>query len=169
MDLYILRHGVAEERDYRKYPDDFDRPLTRKGVRRLKRQARAWNGLELPLDVIVTSPLVRAAQTAEVMQRELKRRPVLEFSDHLAPGGDQALLMHYLAGEHLTANGVMLVGHEPDLSTLVSVLAAGSTFPVISLKKGALCKLYLTTTRYGRCGWIEWALAPKQMARLAKR
>ena len=169
MDLYILRHGVAEERDPRKYPDDFDRPLTKKGIRRLVRQARAWNRLEIPLDVIVTSPLVRAAQTAEVMQRELKQPATLEFSDHLAPAGDQALLMDYLAGEHSSANGVMLVGHEPDLSTLVSVLAAGSAFPVIRLKKGALCKLSLTVTRYGRCGWIEWALEPKQMARLARR
>ena len=166
MDLYILRHGVAEERDARKYPDDFDRPLTKKGIRRLVRQAKAWNALRLPLDVIITSSLVRAAQTAEVMQRELKQPCSLEFSKHLEPGGDQALLMEYLAGEHSTSNGVMLVGHEPDLSSLVSVLASGSTFPIIRLKKGALCKLYLTVTRYGRCGWIEWALAPKQMAKI---
>ena len=168
MDLYILRHGVAEDRDVRKYPFDSDRPLTKKGIRRLVRQARAWNRMELSLDVIVSSPLVRAAQTAEVMQRELTQPCVLEFSDHLAPGGDQALLMDYLAEEHSTADGVMLVGHEPDLSSLASVLAAGSPFPVIRLKKGALCKLSLTVTRYSRCGWIEWALEPKQMARLAR-
>ncbi len=165
MDLYILRHGVAEERDRRKYPDDFDRPLTDKGIRRLVRQAKTWNRLQIPLDVIVTSPLVRAAQTAEVMRRELKQACSLEFSEHLEPGGDHALLMQHLADKHSNANGVMLVGHEPDLSSLVSVLVSGSTFPIIRLKKGALCKLYLTTTRYGHCGWIEWALAPKHMAK----
>ena len=169
MDLYILRHGVAEERDPRKYPGDFDRPLTKRGVRRLVRQAMGWNALGLPLDVIVTSPLARAAQTAKVMKREIRGKCSTEYSDHLAPGGDHALLMDHLAERHATADGVMLVGHEPDLSSLVSVLSAGSPFPVIRLKKGACCKLSLTVSRYGRCGWIEWALSPKQMANLAKR
>lgn len=168
MDLYILRHGVAEERVARRYRRDFDRPLTKKGIRRLVRQANAWNRLQWPLDVIVSSPLVRAAQTAEVMQRELKQPCSLEFSNHLEPAGSHKLLMEYLAEEHSTANGVMLVGHEPDLSILVSILASGSPFPVIRLKKGALCKLHLSDARYGPCGWIEWALSPKLMAKLAK-
>ena len=166
MDLYVLRHGVAEERDARKYPDDYDRPLTPKGVRRLVKQAVGWNALGLAPDVIVTSPLARAAQTAEVMRRELSAPCRLVTSDHLAPAGDQALLMDYLAREHRAVAGVMVVGHEPDLGFLVSVLVTGSPSPIIRLKKGALCKLRLASPRYGRCGWIEWALTPKQMARL---
>ncbi len=168
MELYVLRHGVAEERDARKCPDDYYRPLTKRGVRRLVRQAKGWNAMGLALDVIVTSPLARAAQTAEVMHRELKEPCSVVTSDHLAPGGDHGLLMEYLAKEHAAAASVMIVGHEPDLSSLVSVLAAGSPFPVIRLKKGALCKLSLRIVKFGQCGWIEWLLAPKQMAKLAK-
>ena len=65
MNLYVLRHGLARERNGREYANDDERPLTAKGMRRMRRQLKGMNSIGLSMDVIVTSPLVRAVQTAE--------------------------------------------------------------------------------------------------------
>ncbi len=167
MDLYVLRHGIAEDRDHFKYQNDGLRPLTRRGRRRLARQVRGLNSFGLSLDMTIASPLVRAAQTAEIVHRELKRRGRLVTSDTLAPGGDHSALMGDLAASYDADSNVMIVGHEPDLSGLISVLTTGTWGPVIRMRKGALCKLRLPSPGYGPCGWIEWMLTAKQMTGLS--
>ncbi len=166
MDLYVLRHGVAVDRGSPDYPFDHARPLTPDGVRRMTRQVKGLNALGIALDAIVTSPLVRAVETAEIVHAGLRSSGRLVRSDTLAPGGAPSDLVKELAAGYPRDGSVMVVGHEPYLSSLVSVLVAEEPGPLIRLRKGALCKLRAPSPRYGRCGWIEWSMTPKQMARL---
>ena len=72
MDVYVLRHGVADERDYREYPDDDLRPLIPEGIDKLTRQAKGLKAMGFAVDVVISSPLVRAVQTAEVVMASLE-------------------------------------------------------------------------------------------------
>ena len=81
MNLYVLRHGLARERNGREYVNDDERPLTAKGVKRMTRQVKGMNALGLSMDAIITSPLVRAAQTAEIVHKGLRKPGRLVTSD----------------------------------------------------------------------------------------
>ena len=166
MDLYVLRHGVAEDRDYLKYPDDRGRPLTVKGVRRLERQIKGMNAIKLRPDLTVTSPLVRAVQTAEIVLSGLSKTSTLEVSGALVPSADSHDILDEIAGTYPSRDSVMVVGHEPHLSSLISLVATGSPSPAVRLRKGALCKLRIPDLRSGQLGWIEWSLTPRQMIKL---
>ena len=167
MDLYVLRHGVAADRSSAEYTNDDERPLTDKGVRRMARQVRGLHSLGVSIDVIISSPLIRAVQTAEMVHEGLRMNTRLVISNALAPNGSPSQLVSQLATGYSSAEDVMVVGHEPSLSSLISVLTTGNPEPVIRLRKGALCKLSLPAPRYGRCGWIEWSMTPKQMVNLS--
>src|SRR5262245_40574255 len=116
MKLYLLRHGIAAERGTGQHASDADRPLTAKGRRKLRRAAAAIRAMELSFDAILSSPLVRARQTAELVAKALHCRHRLELTDLLAPGADAAGLVRRL--KQLKPQSVLLVGHEPDLSLL---------------------------------------------------
>src|SRR5215217_790092 len=94
--LYLIRHGVAAERG-EAYPDDTLRPLTAEGISRMRKQAKALNALGLELDVIVSSPLVRTRQTADIVSDALKGKPDVVLSDALAPDGTSAAVIQELA------------------------------------------------------------------------
>ena len=132
----------------------------------MARQVRGLISLGISLDVILTSPLVRAVETAEVVRQGLCASGQPVTSEALAPTGQPAALLEQIVTDYSSAGRVMVVGHEPYLSGLISVLATGDPAPVIRLKKGSLCKLRVPSPRYGRCGWIEWSLTPRQMVKL---
>ena len=165
MNLYILRHGIAADRDSRKYPDDGDRPLTRKGIDKMTRQVAGMNALAISPDVIITSPLVRAAQTAEIVRRGLTAPPQTATSDALVPWSHPSRLLQELTANYPSASSIMLVGHEPHLSCLVSLILIGDILALIKLKKGALCHLKISPSRRGR---LLWALTPNQLTKLAQ-
>src|ERR1035438_494590 len=125
MNLYILRHGIAVEPGTRGYEKDADRPLTPEGERKLSQIAEAMEALDLTFDLILSSPYLRARQTAEIVAEALKARKRLEFSDSLAPGGSTMKLVELLNCLTPPPQNVLLVGHEPYLSGLVSLLASG--------------------------------------------
>src|SRR5205823_3949413 len=87
MNIYLLRHGIAVDPSAPGFPKDADRPLTPKGRRRLRQIAGAMGALKISFDVILSSPYVRAQQTAELVTKILKRRKKLKFTDELTPGG----------------------------------------------------------------------------------
>jgi phosphohistidine phosphatase SixA len=89
LELYLIRHGVAAERS-EEYPDDSKRPLTSGGISRLRKEAKALDALGIGFDHIITSPLVRTRQTAEVFAETLKSKPSVSNSDSLAPAGTPA-------------------------------------------------------------------------------
>ena len=99
MNLYVLRHGIAVDQGTPGINSDADRPLTPKGERKTEQIAKAMLAMELSFDVILSSPFVRAKQTAEIIAAELKSKKRLKFSNALAPGGDVANLFRQLKRE----------------------------------------------------------------------
>lgn len=166
MDLYVLRHGVAGERDARAYPDDGQRPLTPKGIKRMTLQVKGLNSIGIRPDLTLTSPLIRAIQTAEIVVKDMAGCGKLDVSDSLVPWAEPSEILEELGTLPPTIGSVMIVGHEPHLSRVVSLVATGSLDAGIRLRKGSLCKLRIPAPIPGRCGRIEWSLTPKQMIRM---
>lgn len=164
MNLYILRHGIAAEPDAQTFAKDADRPLTPEGKRKLGQVAGAMEALELSFDLILSSPYLRARHTAEIIAEALKARKKLELSDSLTPGGSAKKLVDLLNHLQPTPESVLLVGHEPHLSGLISLLVSGDASFAVVMKKGGLCKLSTDSLNAGRCAALEWLLTPKQMA-----
>ena len=163
MNLYILRHGIAADRDSRKYPDDALRPLTLKGIERMRREVAGMNAIGIAPDVIISSPLARAMQTAEIVHQGLSVPPRMETSATLVPEAHPSEILQELAASHASADSVMVVGHEPHLSSLVSYILTGEISWLIELKKGSLCGIDLSPS--GR-GQLLWALAPRHLRAL---
>jgi len=167
MNLFILRHGIAVEPGTLGFENDADRPLIPKGERRLRSAAAAMKKLELSFDLILSSPFVRARQTAEIVAGELKLKQRIEFLDGLVPGGNPKALIHTLNELKPTPENVLLVGHEPYLSRLISLLVSGHADAVIEMKKGGLCKLDVVDLDYGQCARLAWLLTPSHMELMA--
>ncbi len=163
MELFLLRHGLAVERGTPGFDDDAARPLTPKGRRQLRKIAAGIKKLEPHFDLILSSPLVRARQTAEIVAAGLKLKKRLKFSNALAPGGAAALLLRQLKRHQPAAGKILLVGHEPGLSRLVSLLVTGKADLQLDFKKAGLCKLETGKLLPGKCATLLWLLTPKQM------
>jgi phosphohistidine phosphatase len=156
--LYFLRHGQAGNRDEWQ-GDDSARPLTDEGKRRMKREAAAIRRMDLGLDVILTSPLVRARATAEIVTEALGSSARLVIDSRLAPGFGPRHLKALLT-THGGAAALMLVGHEPDFSQTISHLIGGGRLDV---KKGALALVELED-RAG-LGRLVWLIPPRALDR----
>ena len=168
MNLYFLRHGLAAERDPQRFPDDSQRPLLRKGEERIRLVGAALQALDISFDRILSSPFRRASRTAEIVAATLGLKKRLEFRDELTPGGDAKVLIRHVNRTRLVPENVLLVGHEPDLSQLISRLISGGGSTTIDMKKGGLAKLAIEPElRYARCATLAWLLTPNQLARLA--
>ena len=157
MILYFLRHGLAGVREEWQ-GDDARRPLTKKGSKNLVTQAKTLARLDLQLDVIITSPLTRAFQTADIIAGALKMVAQLKQDERLAPGFGRDDLEQVLA-DHPQAKTIMLVGHEPDFSLTISALIGGGK---VILKKGSLTRVDITATAPLQ-GNLVWLLPPKSM------
>ncbi len=169
MNLYLLRHGIATDPGTPGCENDSERPLIPKGERRLRAAAAAMEKMELSFDLILSSPFLRAKQTAEIVAGELKLKKRIEFSDNLIliPGGNARALIHELNGLRPAPENVLLVGHEPYLSRLISLLVSGGSDAVIEIKKGGLCKLEVAQLLYSQCARLAWLLTPSQMELMA--
>ena len=159
MEIYILRHGIAVERGTPGYKRDSDRPLTKEGEEKMHQIADAMLGMELKFDLILSSPYVRAGQTARIVAGELDEE--VTFTDSLEPDGSALDLIAEINNEK--PQRVLLVGHEPDLSRLISVLVTGGTEAAIELKKSSLCKLTSGKLTFGQCATLNWLLTPKHL------
>lgn len=164
--LYVLRHAIAVERGSPGYTDD-RRPLTDDGIVKMRRIAGGMEAIGLSFDLILTSPYLRARQTAEIVARRFDAGSILKLSSNLEPGGDSRRLMEEIAaaGEE---SSVLVVGHEPYLSGLISVLLTGNGGTEILLKKGGLCRLTLERPRHAKCAILDWLLTPGQLRRLGR-
>jgi len=166
MELYLLRHAKAVVRGAAGYTDDSTRPLTPDGAKTMHRIAEGMRELGLEFDLILSSPFTRARETAEIVARVFTAERNLKFEDALAVGGNHRLLIDRLTTEYRSYKHVMLVGHEPSMSALVSLLISGDPDLSITMKKGGLCKLTVDSLKYGRCATLEWLLAPRQLIRI---
>jgi phosphohistidine phosphatase len=167
MNLFILRHGLAVEPGSAGFANDSDRPLTPKGERKLWKIAQAMEDLDLSFDWILSSPYLRARQTAEIVAEGLDLRKKLELCEPLTPAGSVKKLIQQIDQRRPRPIDVLLVGHEPYLSELVSLLICGNTEAAVLMKKGGLCKLSIESLQHGQCATLEWLLTPKQMCLMA--
>lgn len=164
MNLYILRHAIAVERGTKHYPND-DRPLTQEGIDKMKKEAESFPSIVKQIDVIFTSPLSRARETAEIAARSLNALQKMKITDALLPGADEEEIFTLLNKEK-KADHAMIVGHEPLLSSIATLLL-GNESSVIELKKGALCLIEIGGTVRKGSGTLKWLLQPKQLRRMA--
>jgi phosphohistidine phosphatase len=155
MILYFLRHGLAAERETWT-GDDALRPLTKKGEKSLAIIADTMFELGLGLDLILTSPYVRAYQTAVVVAKRLQKMDVLVQDNRLTPGFGIAELTETLK-DHKDATSILLVGHEPDFSETVSALIGGGR---LIFKKAGLARVDLNSQAPPK-GELVWLIPPK--------
>jgi len=156
MKLYFLRHGEADWPDWKKA--DAERPLTQRGRKEMAKIAEFLKGLDLDLDQIVTSPFARAKQTAEIVADRLKIK--LQRDLILEPGFDIAGLKRLF--RKYPGDNLMIVGHEPDFSTLLSDLTGAS----LKLSKAGLALVEIDDAKKG--GRLLWLFPPKIM-KVARR
>ncbi|WP_421657354.1 phosphohistidine phosphatase SixA [Leptothermofonsia sp. ETS-13] len=141
LDLYIIRHGLAGERGT--YANDDERPLTSEGKKKTRQIARRLAELDVQFDLILTSPLVRAKQTAEILL-EAGLAQSLEEAGYLAPGGDIDAWIDWLQTWRQSGkSNLALVGHEPDLSEWAETLVWGKPKGAFILKKAGVIGLTL--------------------------
>jgi phosphohistidine phosphatase len=163
-ELYFVRHGLAEERG-EAWPDDTKRPLSGEGVSRMRKGARGLAHLNVSVEVVLTSPLVRARQTAEILAGELEPRPSRVNVDSLAPDGTYAAVVADLE-KHARKTRIALVGHEPMLGELAARLI-GSRHP-FEFKKGGVCRIDVEDLPPAGPADLRWMLTPKMLRALKK-
>jgi phosphohistidine phosphatase len=164
VELYIVRHAIAAERGP-EWPDDGKRPLTERGVERFKEIVDGLVWLGVDVDAVLTSPLVRAKQTAEYLSGGLPSKPPIVVVGALAPGHVPAEIMEAIAREGRGHKRVAAVGHEPDLGELAAWLAGSRR--AIPMKKGGVCRFDLDSLS-GRHGTLAWLLPPKALRKLGR-
>jgi phosphohistidine phosphatase len=181
MRLLFLRHAVAFSRE-EWHGTEADRPLTEEGREEMRLVALGLVALNLKVDLLLTSPFARADQTAQIAAEALKL-PVVE-ADDLAPGAALGRLTQLLEA-HDAARRVMLVGHEPDFSTMVGELIAAPHPARLTLKKAGCCRVDVPTRALHKIehkadkadrangahglaggGTLEWLLTPRQLIRV---
>ena len=172
MHVYILRHGNAGDRE-QWTGDDRKRPLTEEGRKEMRAIAKGLDWLDLKVDTIITSPLVRAQETADFV-RQVLHRSRYDTSQLLEPGCDLRALARLLT-LYPQAREIMIVGHEPDFGEIIAALIGASLSGTIQLKKAA-CSCIKLDTEVGSPtaaagelagkGVLVWHLPPRVLARL---
>jgi phosphohistidine phosphatase len=164
--LLIIRHGPAGDRAEWEAEgrDDRLRPLTAQGKKEMRQVAEGLATLVSRIDLLATSPLVRAAQTAEIVASQYDGDPVTV--EALAPGNDPEKVVQWLQGQR--GDVVAVVGHEPDLGALACYLLTGKSSSFLTLKKSGTCFLDLDDPAGPGKARLEWLLVPHVLKQLAK-
>ncbi len=161
-ELYLVRHAVAAERGTQ-WPDDTKRPLTEFGISRFKEAVAGLKWLDVSIDEIFTSPLLRATQTANLLAAGVDGKPSVKTLDVLAPGHSAAAVMAQLA-KVAKRRRLALVGHEPDLGELAAhMLRSDRALP---FKKGGVCRIDLDGFTAKSAGSLVWFITPKMLRKL---
>ena len=160
-EIFILRHGQAEELNENQSKNDFERNLTEEGVERTKRLGLLFSKLKEETDIVLSSLYIRAKKTAETFINNLLVKPELKVVDFLSSGASckdivKGLLPYY------SKNKIVLVGHAPDLETFLGKLIGADK---IKLKKGAMAKVALNNS-IELSGELEWLITSKIVKRL---
>ena len=163
-ELYIVRHAIAADRGS-DWPDDTKRPLTEEGISRFKDVVKGLKRLDVGIDEIFTSPLVRARQTAELLAAGLNGKPPVKVLDALAPGHTASSVMTNLA-RVAKRRRIAVVGHEPELGELAAYLIGAGR--ALVFKKGGACRIDLGSLTSKRAASLVW-LFPPNVLRHVKR
>ena len=168
MQLLVIRHAAAEDRDSfaaSGQPDTM-RPLTDDGRKKMRAAARGLRRVVPKLQVLATSPLVRAAQTAEVVAKAYRGMDVATLEE-LSPERRPDELLGWLRS-HQLGDTVAVIGHEPHLGFLVGWLLTGRNDSFVEMKKGGAVLLVFDDPPSGGNAVLAWALAPRHLRWLGK-
>ena len=160
MDLFVLRHGKAGPSF--DGSDDSKRALTGDGRNEIRKVASWMRQKKFGFEVIATSPLTRSLETAEIVARSLGQKKRLAVWEELAPGGDPDTICNR-AAQYGEDAAVLLTGHEPMLSTLISRIISGNDTASLLLAKGGLAKIRNYSFNKRPSGDLQWLLTPGQM------
>lgn len=165
MRVYLLRHGIAAPHDPRQ--NDDSRALTPEGKKKMKTAARGMKSLDLRIDRILSSPLVRCRETAGAVSEALEIAAETLYTPALAPATKSAEMLRQLL--HLPASSsILLVGHEPSLSHFASFLLTGQDRSLsLAFKKGGLCRIDFTGKPRSAGGTLVFHLPPRALRRAA--
>jgi len=163
LELYIIRHAIAADRG-EEYPDDSKRPLTSEGISRFRKEAKALNALGMSVALILTSPLVRTRQTADVLSESLEGKPPVMNTDSLTPAGTAPAVIQELS-RHAKKGPIALVGHEPNIGELAARLIGART--AFEFKKGAVCRIDFDVLPPKGTGHLRWFVPPRMLRKLA--
>ena len=166
MKLYIVRHGIAIGREDPKCPPDPERYLTEEGLEKTKQVAKGVAALGVTGDLFLTSPYVRAAQTAEIFASALEyAKQKIRRTDLLLPGAEPSQFFRELAKEK-QASAVFLFGHAPQLDDVIAT-ALGSKKHLTGLKKAGVALIELKRVS-PPIGLLAWLATPKILRQRAK-
>jgi phosphohistidine phosphatase len=165
MKLYLLRHGLADPRDPRRFANDDLRPLVARGREQARMAGRTLRARKIDIDLIWFSPLARAHQTAIAVAEAMAMLDRANPQDALAPEGDRDVLLGRINAIVPPPASLMLVGHEPSLSRLLSYLVAGTAELSVRMKKGGLARLTIDEAMVtAGCATLEWLIPPPFLA-----
>ena len=160
MNLFIIRHAWAEERDEAKYPDDALRRLTEEGRTRFARMVELLVPRGLKPELIAASPMLRCRQTAEVLAAAVgKKAQVVECAE-LLPGGDPKRLLAWTEEHAGGLKEVAWVGHAPDVGHLAALLI-GQDDGWMEFKKGAIAAIRTADSPELGRGELQWFVTAK--------
>jgi phosphohistidine phosphatase len=169
MQLLIIRHAIAEDKVEfaRTGRDDTERPLTREGKRQMRHVVKGMRRVVRSVDVLASSPLVRAEQTAAIVAEEYDEISI-DTVPELSPESDPAAFARWLRTQS-EAKVVAVVGHEPHLGMLTTWLMTGSRESHVTLEKGGACMLEIDEQPGTRSATLQWSLTPEVMKKLSKK
>ncbi len=162
--LYLVRHGIAEVHSA---GGDAERQLTAEGERRLRQAARGLKRLGIAPDVVLSSPLRRAEETARILAKMLAPTVAVDIFPSLAPGHPPEDVLQALR-PYRRAQQVLMVGHQPDLGELASHLLTGSTtLALLPFRKGGVAAIAVSAIPPRETGTLQWFVTPKQLRWMA--
>ncbi len=163
MELYFLRHAIAAEPGTVAVSYDAERPLTDEGIKKMEGSVKGMRRIGLSFDLIVSSPYLRASETAEIVAGGLQYKGKIKFSEALTPNAEFKDLFK-LIKEFKPESKTLLVGHLPSIGEFVAHLISGKNAVSMDYKKGGLCRVdmpkLITPSALGQ---LVWFLTPKQL------
>lgn len=168
MNLYLIRHAIAAEPGP-EYEDDSQRPLTDKGRKKMVSIARGLKTLDTRFELILSSPYLRALDTAKILARTFQiSREEITTSENLVPMAAPELVIGEINERFADLGSIAIVGHEPHLSGLISLLTSGDASLSITMKKGGVCLLSAENLFHERRATLEWLLMPRHLVALSE-
>jgi phosphohistidine phosphatase len=166
LEVFVLRHGEAGPSFDEPERDDA-RSLTREGRTEIEAIASSLPELGVELDLVVTSPLPRALQTAEIVARQFRVLNKLEQWSELRPLGESESVYRRLSLQK-AGSSLLMVGHEPQLSGMIGEIVAGSSHVNLILKKAGFAKVEILGFKPRITGELRWLLTPRLMKKAGK-
>jgi phosphohistidine phosphatase len=161
LELLIVRHAIAFPRDGKRWPDDTERPLTMEGIKRARRAAAGLKRIATRPALVLTSPLVRARDTAALFT-QAAHWPEAQESDALTPGASPEATLEALRRSGARAECIAVVGHQPHLGRLLALcLRGGARAEAFELKKSAVVCVHFEGPPRASHGMLEWSLSPR--------